>query len=322
MSLPLVPSKVHGLLSELPPCKNAGKGWPWTKESPPLPLSLPNGQPWPKISIVTPSYNQGQFLEETIRSVLLQNYPNLEYIIMDGGSTDNSVEVIEKYEPWLNYWVSERDKGQADAIQRGFEKATGKIIGWLNSDDLLLSDALVTVAQQFILFPDTELLIGGGICVEFDSNPVYKRYCYAQSNNSLLFLGQYFMQMSSFWSKEAFKTIGGLDTSLSFCFDYDLFLKLTSRKNPRGVDALLAAYRVHDKTKTATIWESHAIPEIAKVKEANGYLNYPENKRNTMFAFYMKEFKTSQFKGEIRYFYRNATLLAKRFMKILLKEKT
>jgi glycosyltransferase involved in cell wall biosynthesis len=306
----------NGLLKNFPPPPPGKTGWPWTKESKPLPPTMANGKPWPKISIVTPSYNQGQFLEETIRSVLLQNYPNLEYIIMDGGSNDNSVEIIRKYEPWLTYWVSAKDKGQADAIQKGFESATGEIIGWLNSDDLLLSDALATVARQFILFPETELLIGGGISVDFDGKLRGKRYYYAQSYNSLLFIGQYFFQMSSFWTREVFNTVGGLNTSLSFCFDYDLFLKCTSRKNPRGVDSLLAAYRVHDKTKTATIWESNAIPEFTRIRKEHGYWNYTESKRKTMSAFYMKEFQTFQFKGRVKYFYKNPTLLVKRFMEI------
>ena len=103
---------------------------------------MPDGRSWPKISIVTPSYNQGEFLEETIRAVLLQNYPNLEYFIMDGGSTDNSVEIIKTYKPWLTYWVSEKDKGQADAINKGFERVTGDILAWLNSDDTYEPDIL------------------------------------------------------------------------------------------------------------------------------------------------------------------------------------
>jgi cellulose synthase/poly-beta-1,6-N-acetylglucosamine synthase-like glycosyltransferase len=110
-------------------------GWPWTEESPLLPDKMEGDCDWPKISIVTPSYNQGRFIEETIRSVLLQGYPNLEYIIIDGGSTDNSVEIINKYEPWLTYWVSEPDRGQSHGINKGFEKATCEVFGWLNSDD-------------------------------------------------------------------------------------------------------------------------------------------------------------------------------------------
>jgi len=306
-------------LTELPPAPLNRMEWPWTKESKPLSPRMPDGRHWPKISIVTPSLNQGQFLEETIRSVLLQHYPNLEYIIMDGGSTDNSIEIIKKYETWLNYWVSEKDNGQADAIQRGFDKASGKIIGWLNSDDLLLPNALAKVAKQFMLFPDMELLIGGAIMIDSDSNPVHRRYCYAQSYNSLLFLCQYFLQASSFWTKKVFRTIGGLDTSLKFCFDYDLFLKLALRRNPGKVDAFLSEFRLHDKTKTSTIWKTVAIPELEKIRDVNGYGSYSEIERNKMYTFYMKEFKRSQFEGMIKNCYRDLTLLVKYFIKRLTK---
>src|SRR5688572_28969334 len=104
------------MLSDLPAPPPGKTGWPWTEETFQLPEAMPDGKRWPRISIVTPSYNQGQFIEETIRSVLLQCYPNLEYIVIDGGSTDDSVEIIEKYKSWLTYWVSEPDKGQVDAI--------------------------------------------------------------------------------------------------------------------------------------------------------------------------------------------------------------
>ncbi len=110
-------------LSNIPSAISFKEGWPWTAGAILLPESMQDGNPWPKISVVTPSYNQGQFLEETIRSVLLQGYPNLEYIVIDGGSTDNSVEIIKKYDSWLTHWVSEEDRGQCHAINKGFTNA-------------------------------------------------------------------------------------------------------------------------------------------------------------------------------------------------------
>ena len=114
-------------LSALPPPPDGKTGWPWTEASPSFPAFMPNGAEWPKISIITPSFNQAIYLEETIRSVLLQGYPNLEFFIIDGGSTDASVEIIRKYEKWLSGWVSEKDSGQSEAINKGFSRCTGEI---------------------------------------------------------------------------------------------------------------------------------------------------------------------------------------------------
>ena len=145
-------------LKEIIPLSPIDKtGWPWNEETDPSVYD--SSIQWPRITIVTPTYNQGQFIEETIRSILLQNYPNLEYIIMDGGSTDDTVEIIKKYEPWISYWVSEKDKGQSDAINKGSARATGEIFNWINSDDCLTKGALKLVAGRF-LDPDTLSLCG------------------------------------------------------------------------------------------------------------------------------------------------------------------
>ncbi len=125
------------------PCPPPGKtGWPWTSESAVMPERMMNGRHWPTISIVTPNYNYAHFLEATIRSILLQGYPNLEYVIIDDGSTDESMEVIEKYGPWLSSYETGPNQGQYEAINRGFAKTTGPIMAWLNSDDMYLPDAL------------------------------------------------------------------------------------------------------------------------------------------------------------------------------------
>ena len=147
-------------LAELPPPPAGNTGWPWTVETPRLPQARPDGTPWQRISIVTPSYNQGQFIEETIRSILLQGYPDLEYIIIDGGSTDQSVELIKKYEPWLTYWVSEKDRGQTHAINKGLQSCTGRYLNWINSDDSLRARALQIVGEAAALAENVDLISG------------------------------------------------------------------------------------------------------------------------------------------------------------------
>lgn len=280
-----------------PPSFRTGKGWPWDTEYKSLPEVMPNGKSWPRISIVTPSYNQGQFLEETIRSVIYQNYPNLEYIVMDGGSTDNSVEIIEQYKKHLTYWVSEKDDGQADAINRGFEKASGDIIAWINSDDYYLKGALRAIAAEFSKAPEAELIVGGYLVIRENGKKICKYYSFPQDFNSLLCAGQLFGQMSCFWKKDVFGDVKGLDASLRFCFDYDLFLKLTQRKPAIGLNRIIATFRLHDHSKSSTIWDEIGAKEALLLQSKYGIESIPDNTRIKIKKDAMSAFQQSNARG-------------------------
>jgi glycosyltransferase involved in cell wall biosynthesis len=206
----------------------------------------------PKITVVTPSLNQGRFLEDTILSVLGQQYPNLEYIILDGGSNDESVGIISKYQQHLAYWVSEKDDGQAAAINQGFARASGDILCWLNSDDMYLPGTLLHVAAR--LDPaKSELLFGNclhfieGTSITYGSNV---RYSHAQTD---LMLTDYVIQPSTFWTRKVWQQTGLLDESLDFGFDWEWVLR--ARKS--GVtflpeDRYLSVYRIHKDHKSGT----------------------------------------------------------------------
>ena len=239
-------------LQHLPASPPDKTGWPWTEQSDPLPETQPDGSYWPKISIVTPSYNQGQFIEETIRSVLLQGYPNLEYIVMDGGSTDESVEIIQKYEPWIDYWVSEEDEGQSDAINKGFEKCTGDWGGWINSDDFLAKQALQVLGKKA---PDK---IVSGACTiglpDDESSVVQKGEIYtAHDVLNIVYkwrAGGYIPQPSTFFPVQVFLKVGGLDQNEEYVMDYDLWCRLTAKIDIEYTDTVLAHFRTHDQQKT------------------------------------------------------------------------
>jgi glycosyltransferase involved in cell wall biosynthesis len=154
-------------LTDLPPPPPGRTGWPWTEESP-----RPERAParWPRVSIVTPSFNQSRFIEETLRSVLLQGYDDLEHIVVDGGSTDATLDVVRRYAPFLASWTSERDDGQADAINRGWRRSTGELLGWLNSDDVLQPGALHGVALTLVEHPEADLVYGDDVFMDAASN--------------------------------------------------------------------------------------------------------------------------------------------------------
>lgn len=238
-------------LEHLQPPSEGKTGWPWTEESKLPPPVMPDGKPWPKISIVTPSFNQGQYLEETIRSVLLQNYPNLEYIIIDGGSTDDSVKIIKKYEPWLTYWVSEFDKGQSDAINKGLKQSSGDIFNWICSDDYLEEGALVNVVgclngDDANAVCGVSRLLYSDKSVSYASTPLY-------DNVEEMIYHAHITQPSTFFKMSIIKRVGPLTSTLHYCMDAQWWVKYLLIHGSSGVvftEIVLANYRYHEASKT------------------------------------------------------------------------
>jgi glycosyltransferase involved in cell wall biosynthesis len=234
------------ILAELPPPPPGSLGWPWTVEAPRLPATRPDGCPWPRISVVTPSYNQGEFIEETIRSVLLQGYPNLEYIVVDGQSTDGAVSVIRKYAPWLTFWVSEPDRGQSHAISKGLEQSTGDIFQWINSDDVLLPSALSNVgaawtAGHAIVGPIT---IGTSL-----ANADLHRNAHI-SALALITGAASYLQPGVWLPREGIAR-AGLSLDLHYAFDLDMMIRfLLGPYELRYIDSPLVFFRLHPDSKT------------------------------------------------------------------------
>lgn len=257
-------------LSDLPPPLPGKTGWPWTVETPSLPDTRPDGTPWPRVSIVTPSYNQGEFIEETIRSVLLQGYPNVEYIIMDGGSTDASVDIIKKYERWIAHWESARDKGQADAINKGLQRSTGVVFQYINSDDLVAKTALEIVGLQAT---DHDAVAGG--VEQFEDSPQQAYYipvCCGLEPARMLNTATHrlectFHQPGLWMKREGVLEVGGVDVSYRYCFDHLLAIKYLERwPSVHYTKHSLAQARTHHSAKSVAEI-SLFLPEIVRLRE-------------------------------------------------------
>ncbi len=246
-------------LAELPPPPAGKTGWPWTEETQQLPDTMPDGQLWPRISIVTPSYMQGHFIEETIRSVLLQGYPNLEYIIFDGGSKDDSVHVIQRYAGHLASWISEPDRGQSDAINKGWRSATGDIYAYINSDDVLLPGAVQRVAQAAMEHPQAGIIHGDWEWIDVRSGSLGFGRGREGNFSKLLRHGQirYVAQPASFYRAEPLRQVGFIDESLHFSMDYDLLLRLARVSPMIYVPSPLARFRLHTNAKVSSQTSRH-----------------------------------------------------------------
>jgi glycosyltransferase involved in cell wall biosynthesis len=212
---------------------------------------------YPKISLVTPSLNQGRFIEETIQSVLSQNYPNLEYLVMDGGSTDNTLDVLKRYSSQLK-WISEKDTGQTNAINKGLRMASGDILAYLNADDLLLPDTLLKVARLFMEYPNTMWITGQCRIIDEDNREirrlitVYKNLWLRLSRPGLLLITDYISQPATFWRASVMSEMGYLDESLHYVMDYEYWLRLYSKYPPMFIPEYLAAFKIHLQSKTTS----------------------------------------------------------------------
>ncbi len=248
-------------IQDLPNPLTEKQGFPFTEQSEVEDLLGPHKGTLPKISIVIPSFNQAQYLEQAIRSVLLQGYPDLELLVMDGGSTDGSVEVIKKYEPWLHYWQSERDRGQSHAINMGIERSGGKYFNWVNSDDLLTPASLIYAAIAMEAHPQASYVHGGRIFLD-DQDQILKRDPVSETNTI------------SFWptSEEAVRTlkagaqpgslmkldlvrqVGGIDESLHYIMDADILVRLAAQEPPIHLDRTLTFVRIYHNIKS-NVWD-------------------------------------------------------------------
>lgn len=222
----------------------------WMWRNAPLLYSqyTPDGSAWPRLSIITPSFNQGRFLEETIRSVLYQGYPNLEYIVIDGGSTDHSVEIIRKYEDRIAYWVSEKDRGQADAVNKGLAVATGEIIGWINSDDIYTKHSFRTVVSRFLQSPDLGLAYGGRILIDEDS---YVSGWLPSRTFDPDSTGFNICSETAFWRRSPDDP--RLRDDLRFAMDLELFVRLSRARKSQHLNEFLGCFRCYGENKSSTM---------------------------------------------------------------------
>lgn len=239
-------------------------GWPWDVPPASVPSLMPDGSPWPLVSIITPSFNQAEFLEETIRSILLQGYPNLEYIIMDGGSTDGSVKIIEKYSPWLTYWVSQKDDGQSSAINSGFQKANGQYVAWLNSDDVFMPGAIQRVVEALHHHPNVGMAFGQTDVIDEQSQrigafePVDYRF------DDLLCMKIILPQQVAFFRKSIFETLGYLRSDLDYAMDVEFFIRIGALYDILPVRETLGQFRLSTSNK-GVVAKSNWCPEFIKI---------------------------------------------------------
>lgn len=241
-------------IADLPEPPKNKTGFPWTIADY-APFSSESVENMPKITIVTPSFNQGIYIEETIRSIILQGYPNLEYIVMDGGSTDETVEILKKYDKFITFWASERDGGQSDAINKGLARATGDVFNWINSDDILAPNALRQLATVFQQNPMAHAVCGCYLFMgEYVQSTQRQRLSIFDDLEKTLTLGS-MSQPSLFWKMATVRHLKAVNQRLHYTMDWEMwhrFWLTTDAPKVVLMEAVLAHFRWHDTSKTVS----------------------------------------------------------------------
>lgn len=209
---------------------------------------------YPKVTVITPSYNQGQFIEATIASVLAQTYPNVEYLVVDGGSTDNTMAIVDQYRDRINTVIHEKDRGQSDAINKGFRLATGELVGWINSDDLLYPDCIEQIVNLYRQHADGAVYYGAvNDWIDAQGRGTGKRHLPIPGRDFLLNQNYNLIQQGSFYPTQLVRELGYLNESIHYCMDLDLWLRLLTRGPIYGYSgSSIAAFRRWEATKTTT----------------------------------------------------------------------
>lgn len=275
-----------GVLHQHPPRPFATPGPP---RKPVAPAS-------PTISIVTPSYQQAPFLEASLKSVIDQNYPKLEYIVMDGGSQDGSAEIIRQHAPHLVYWQSQKDGGHSAALIDGFSRSTGEIMAWLNSDDLYLPGVLAYVADYFRKHPEVDAVYGHRVLINEVGHEV-GRWFLPPHDGTMLLWSDYIPQETWFWRRRIYEKCGGLDTTMRFSMDWDLLLRMQRAGAVfHRLPEFLGAFRVHEAQKSQAIINDVGAQDNALLRQRELGIHFHEadlQRRST--AFQLRALRTMRF---------------------------
>jgi glycosyltransferase involved in cell wall biosynthesis len=251
----------------------------------------------PRVTIVTPSYNQAEYLEKTILSVLNQDYPDIEYIIIDGGSTDGSVDIIKKFQHRLAYWVSEPDRGQSDAVNKGFKHATGRIFNWLNSDDLLMPSAVKIAVYYLMNNSDVGMVYGDRATIDEKGNVLSLTRLPSFSPRAFRHHIK-IPQETAFYRCEHWCDVNGVDEELKFCMDYDLFIKLSKITRFCHIPFVLGAYRKHQLSKSVVY--TNSVNAVGREEIPKVYFRHYLKNRNRMKVKFYKKFNRLKFYFERR----------------------